>query len=96
MDQEYVFHRLPSEVWAVEYTNVHGDRVVDVLGTEYAARRAAEHYAVADAVVLRASTAFQAAPVAQGQSGARKSGRLRRYRNLLRAGRRSGVPAGLA
>jgi hypothetical protein len=47
MDPEYIFREVPSEVWAIEYTNIHGDRVVDVLGTEYAAREAAEHYAVA-------------------------------------------------
>lgn len=61
---EYVFYGLPSEVWAVQYTNVQGDRVVHVMGTEYAARQAAEQYAVADAVLLRASTEFQ--PVSNG------------------------------
>lgn len=55
---EYVFYELPSEVWAVQYTNIHGDRVVQVMGTEYAAREAAEQYAVASAVLLRASTEF--------------------------------------
>jgi hypothetical protein len=96
MDQQFVFHRPPSEVWAVEYTNIHGDRVVDVLGTEYAARRTAERYAVADAVLLRAATDFQAVPAGQGHTGARKVSRLRRYRNLLCARRPSGIPAGLA
>lgn len=95
MDQQYVFHRPPSEVWAVEYTNINGDRVVDVLGTEYAARRTAEHYAVADAVLLRAATDFQA-PAAERHSDTRKLSRLRRYRNLLRVRRPSGIPAGLA
>jgi hypothetical protein len=93
MDQEYVFHHSPAEVWAVEYTNVHGHRVVDVLGTEYAARRTAEQYAVADAVLLRAATDFQSVPGAQGVRHARKPSRLRRYRDLLQAYRR--VPAGL-
>ncbi|SPM35829.1 Mycobacterium rhizamassiliense ORFan [Mycobacterium rhizamassiliense] len=95
MDQQYVFHRPPSEVWAVEYTNIHGDRVVDVLGTEYAARRTAEHYAVADAVVLRAATDFQAAP-AERHSDTGKLSRIRRYRNRLRARRGNAIPAGLA
>lgn len=58
---EYVFYELPPEVWAVQYTNVRGDRVVQVMGTEYAARQAAEQYAVAGAVLLRASTEFQPA-----------------------------------
>jgi hypothetical protein len=66
MDLEYVFHDLPSEVWAIEYTNVHGDRVVDVLGTEYAARAAADHYAIAAPAaaptLLRTRTDFQPVP----------------------------------
>jgi hypothetical protein len=62
MDVEYVFRGLPAEVWAIEFTNVRGDRVVQVVGTEYAARQAAEHYAVANAVLLRAPTSFQTVP----------------------------------
>jgi hypothetical protein len=62
MDVEYVFRGLPAEVWAIEFTNIHGERVVQVVGTEYAARQAAEHYAVANAVLLRAPTTFQAVP----------------------------------
>jgi hypothetical protein len=62
--EEYVFHGRPSEVWAVEFNNLSGDRVVEVVGTEYAAREAAEQYgatgqsgAVA-VVLLRSSTDF--------------------------------------
>jgi hypothetical protein len=66
MDPEYVFGELPSEVWAIEYTSIHGDRVVEVLGTEYEARAIAEHYAVAAPTaapaLLRARTDFQLVP----------------------------------
>jgi hypothetical protein len=59
--QDYVFYARPSEVWAVEFSNLSGDRVVEVVGTEYAARQAAEQYEAAEqfgveAAVLLCST----------------------------------------
>jgi hypothetical protein len=62
--QDYVFYARPSEVWAVEFSNLSGDRVVEVVGTEYAARQAAEQYEAAEqfgveaAVLLCSSTDF--------------------------------------
>jgi hypothetical protein len=56
--EEYVFYERPSEVWAVEFSNLSGIRVVEVVGTEYAARQAAEQYGMDTAVVLRSSTDF--------------------------------------
>jgi hypothetical protein len=56
--EEYVFYARPSEVWAIEFTNLHGDRVVEVLGAEAFARQAAELYG-AGAVLLRSATDFQ-------------------------------------
>jgi hypothetical protein len=91
MYPEYVFRELPSEVWAVEYTNIHGDRVVDVLGTEYAAREVAEHYTVASPAaaptVFRACTDFQPipnSPISQYRN-TRKAGRRKRYRTRFGA-----------
>jgi hypothetical protein len=54
----HVFHARPSEVWAIEFTNLAGDRVVEVLGTEDAARVAAERYRIDGAVLLRSPTDF--------------------------------------
>jgi hypothetical protein len=56
--EEYVFYGRPSEVWAVEFSNLSGDRVVEVVGTEYAARQAAEQYGADTAVLLSSSTDF--------------------------------------
>lgn len=56
---EYVFNELPSQVWTIEFTNVHGDRAVEVMGTEYVPRHAAERYAVATAVLLCTRTDVQ-------------------------------------
>jgi hypothetical protein len=50
---------LPSEVWAVEFTNLAGDRVVEVVGTEHAAREALGQYRIDGVVLLRAPTDFQ-------------------------------------
>lgn len=58
MDPEYVFLQRPSDVWAIEYTSVRGNRVVYVIGTEYAAREAMEQYAVAGPILLRSSADF--------------------------------------
>jgi hypothetical protein len=55
---EYVFYELPSKVWAIEFTNHQGDRVVEVLGTEYAARQAAERYKVAGVTLLCSTADF--------------------------------------
>jgi hypothetical protein len=55
----YVFYEWPSEVWAIEFVNLSGERVVEVVGTEYAAREAAEQYALGVAVLLRSPTDFQ-------------------------------------
>jgi len=57
--EEYVFYSRPSQVWAIEFTNLRGDRVVAVLGTEAAARQAAEAYGAGFAVVLSSPTDFQ-------------------------------------
>jgi hypothetical protein len=62
--QDYVFYARPSEFWVVEFSNLSGNRVVEVVGTEYAARRAAEQYEAAEqfgveaAVLLCSSTDF--------------------------------------
>jgi hypothetical protein len=56
---EYVFYARPPEVWAIEFSNLHGDRVVEVLGTETAARQAAAQYGAGVAVLLRSPTDFQ-------------------------------------
>jgi hypothetical protein len=95
MDPEYVFRELPSEVWAIEYTNVYGDRVVDVLGTEYAARAVADHYAIAAPTaapaLLCTRTDFQPVPSNPGSqylSKARKAGPFKRYRTRFGAYRR--------
>jgi hypothetical protein len=45
MPEEFVLYELPSEVWAVEFSNLFGDRVVELVGTGHAARRTAEQYA---------------------------------------------------
>jgi hypothetical protein len=55
---DYVFYGRPSEVWAVEFNNLSWDRVVEVVGTEYAARQAAEQYGPDATVLLRSSTDF--------------------------------------
>jgi hypothetical protein len=55
---DYVFYARPSEVWGVEFTNLAGDRVVEVLGTEHAARQAFEQYRIDGAVLLRSPTDF--------------------------------------
>jgi hypothetical protein len=57
-EEDYVLYTLPSEVWAVEFSNLCGDRVVEVIGTEYAARQAAQHYGQGDAVLFRSPTQF--------------------------------------
>jgi hypothetical protein len=57
--EEYVFYEPPSEVWAIEFRNLSGERVVHVLGTEYAARQAIEAYGAGTAVLLCSSTDFQ-------------------------------------
>ena len=54
---DYVFYERPAEVWAVEFTNLNGDRVVEVVGTEYAAWQAAEQYGT-DSAVLHSLTDF--------------------------------------
>jgi hypothetical protein len=56
--EDYVFYGPPNEVWAVAFRNLSGDSVVEVVGTEYAARQAAEHYGPDAAVLLRSSTEF--------------------------------------
>jgi hypothetical protein len=56
--EDYVFYERPAEVWAVEFTNLNGDRVVEVVGTEYAARQAAEQYGN-DSAILHSPTDFQ-------------------------------------
>jgi SAM-dependent methyltransferase len=55
---DYIFYARPAEVWAVEFRNLVGDCVVEVLGTEFAARQAAELYGEGAAVLLRSSTDF--------------------------------------
>jgi hypothetical protein len=57
--EEFVLYELPSEVWAVEFSNLFGDRVVELVGTERAARQAAEHYEAGAAVLFRSRTEFQ-------------------------------------
>jgi hypothetical protein len=59
MPEEFVLYQLPSEVWAVAFSNLFGDRVVELVGTEHAARQAAEHYEAGAAVVFRARTDFR-------------------------------------
>jgi hypothetical protein len=60
MPEEFVLYELPSEVWAVEFSNLFGDRVVELMGTEHAARQSAEHYEAGVAAVLfRSRTDFQ-------------------------------------
>ena len=58
MPEEFVLYELPSEVRALEFSNLFGDRVVELVGTEHAARRTAVQYADA-AVLFRSSTDFQ-------------------------------------
>jgi hypothetical protein len=53
-----VFYELPSEVRAIEFTNIHADRAVEVMGMEYLTRQAAKRYAVAAAVLLCTRTDF--------------------------------------
>jgi len=59
MPEEFVLYELPSEVWAVEFSNLFGDRVVELVGTEHAARQTAEHYEAGTAVLFRSRTDFQ-------------------------------------
>jgi hypothetical protein len=56
---EYVFYEWPSEVWAIEFSNLSGEVVVQVLGTEHAAREAAGWHGAGAAVLLRSSTEFR-------------------------------------
>jgi hypothetical protein len=58
-EDEYVLYDLPSEVWAIEFRNLYGDRVIEVVATEQAAREAAEHYGLTTAVLFRSSTQFR-------------------------------------
>jgi hypothetical protein len=58
---DYVFYERPAEVWAIEFTNLSGERVVEVLGTESAARQAAQQLWLGAAVLLRSPTDFQPA-----------------------------------
>ena len=58
---DYVFYERPSEVWAIEFINLSGERVVEVLGTESAARQAAEQLWLGAAVLLHSPTDFQPA-----------------------------------
>lgn len=58
-EEEYVLYDLPSEVWAVEFRNLCGDRVIEVAATEQAARAAAEHLGQATAILYRSSTQFR-------------------------------------
>ena len=55
---DFVFYEWPSEVWAIEFRNLSGERVVHVLGTESAARQAAEQLGVGAAILLRSPTTF--------------------------------------
>jgi hypothetical protein len=59
MREEFVLYGLPSEVWAVEFSNLFGDRVVEVVGTEHAARHTAKQYGAGAAVLFRSRTDFQ-------------------------------------
>jgi hypothetical protein len=56
MPEEFVLYQLPSEVWAVAFSNLFGDRVVELVGTEHAARQTAEHYEAGAAVLFRSRT----------------------------------------
>jgi hypothetical protein len=59
MSEEYVLYCLPSEVWAVEFNNLFGDRVIEVVGTEQAARQIAEIYGQGTAVLFHSCAQFR-------------------------------------
>jgi hypothetical protein len=48
MDGKYIFYGRPSEVCSVEFNNVRGDRVVQVMGPEWAAKHALRLFALTD------------------------------------------------
>jgi hypothetical protein len=58
---DYVFHERPSEVWAVEYTSIGGERVVIVIGTKGDACETAAMYTAGDPVLLCSATDFRPA-----------------------------------
>jgi hypothetical protein len=58
---DYVFCEWPSEVWAVEYTSIGGERVVIVIGTKGDACETAAMYAASDPVLLCSATDFRPA-----------------------------------
>jgi len=58
-EDEYVLYGLPSEVWAIEFRNLYGDRVIEVVATEQAARDTARHYGQGAAVLFRSTAQFR-------------------------------------
>jgi hypothetical protein len=71
---DFVFYEWPSAVWAIEFINLSGERVVHVLGTECAARQGAKQQGVGAAVLLRSPTAFRPVDTSKGTEGHAPSG----------------------
>jgi hypothetical protein len=72
---DFVFYEWPSAVWAIEFINLSGERVVHVLGTECAARQAAKQHGVGAAVLLCSPTAVRPIDTPKGTEGHAPSGR---------------------